>query len=311
MVGAGSTSSKSSLRFGAKRRSASTLIELLVVIAIIALLISILLPSLKRSMDLASATMCQYHLREIGHGIMMYRYDNKGWLPVSESKLPQGTQSVTAGVDVAGIGTIEEEIHENESWFVKLFPTYLQDPGILACPDDPYGFRITRARNRLREPAVADFASYGLNDFILTVNGGILANLDRHRPDRLSETILLCDLGPDEMRFSAQQRSRTGSGYGPLRNRGMTAWDDSFDPYSGRPANPWVTSRHSHGINIVTVGGSVRHVRTDDLIREPILREYPKCAAGDCPLCKELKWFHYTFAKFRLFWWTGSIPKDK
>ena len=64
-----------------KRSRAFTLIELLVVIAIIALLISILLPSLSRARELSKRTVCSANLRGIGQAFYLYAQDDPGVFP--------------------------------------------------------------------------------------------------------------------------------------------------------------------------------------------------------------------------------------
>ncbi len=64
-----------------QRLKGFTLIELLVVIAIIALLISILLPSLSRARELSKRLVCASNVKGIGTSAKIYANDNsENWM---------------------------------------------------------------------------------------------------------------------------------------------------------------------------------------------------------------------------------------
>ncbi|MGF1634570.1 MAG: prepilin-type N-terminal cleavage/methylation domain-containing protein [Phycisphaerae bacterium] len=81
---------------------AFTLVELLVVIAIIALLVSILLPSLIKARDAATAVYCLSNIRQMGVSINNYAQENDGWMQqnnwvqklVNTGYLPSGDAAV-------------------------------------------------------------------------------------------------------------------------------------------------------------------------------------------------------------------------
>jgi type II secretory pathway pseudopilin PulG len=267
---------------------------LLVVIALIGVLVSALMPSLKRSMTQARATVCKHDLREVGISLMAYRYENDGWLPTVE-KPPGPIHAVGAKV---------------EPWFAKLYPTYFNDLLILTCPEDPYKYRMMKVGDQhARDPYVADYSSYGMNRFLATAAGGMLADLDRHGPSRPSDTILLADSGPDYV-TAGVPRPAGQPVVGPDRNMSLLSWDDGADPFSGDNAQSWLTMRHGHGINLLTATAGVQSARTREIMSEPISRYYHGCASGGCTLCNDLRLFHYTFARDRLFWWTGPPPVE-
>jgi type II secretory pathway pseudopilin PulG len=267
-----------------------TLIELLVVISMIGFLIALLIPSLKRSVNLASSTICQHNLKQLGTSLLMYTTENDGWLPVTKV-----VESAAASAEP-----------ESPSWFAMLFPTYMPDPMLMRCPSDPFGNRMEQYRDNIDDPEAANAVSYGLNQFIMTAGGGYLANVERRHPKRPAQTILVADLGPDDMRYEERTRETSGPG----RNGSLVAWGGGWDPYSDTPKSSWLTRRHGHGIHVLALDSSVHDVASDRILRSPVKRFYANCKAGGCALCNELSTPHYSFAKDHLYWWTGTIPAE-
>jgi prepilin-type N-terminal cleavage/methylation domain-containing protein/prepilin-type processing-associated H-X9-DG protein len=139
------------------RRHAFTLIELLVVIAIIALLMSILMPSLNRVRKQSRAVACQANLKQWAYIWHMYTEDSNG-------KYNKGASSV--GGDAGN------------DWPVLLMP-YYQDRGALTlCPaalrpmvtQGQFAFRAwswdQQGWGDLRQKETKDCGSYGENEWI-------------------------------------------------------------------------------------------------------------------------------------------------
>src|SRR5689334_14036471 len=90
-------------------RRGFTLVELLVVIGVIALLIAILLPSLKKARESAVRTQCASNLRQIHGAVVMYANENKGWLP---QRYEVRKRTLTAAEVAKGykVNTLEEGV---------------------------------------------------------------------------------------------------------------------------------------------------------------------------------------------------------
>ncbi|MCP4251314.1 MAG: prepilin-type N-terminal cleavage/methylation domain-containing protein [bacterium] len=281
-----------------------TLVELLVVVSIIALLISILLPSLKQARVQAQAVACAANERSIVLGILTYQMDHRGYLP----------HNLWSEWDWG--------VPKRDLWFYKLFPTYLGNPAVLVCPGDPFQDQFDFEANfpspsfPKRSNARAFSCGYGMNYVFRHWGEPESFNTERYAPSRPRNTILFAEVGPDDEIETAPLGSAMFRVGKPWRDGGRLVWDDGARAWYD--AATWLTGRHAGKINMTSLDGAVHRVSTLTNLRSGARTTDSRGVAADCTFCNLPKYgaqwgwtqeYHYVFSHADLYWWTGPFPQ--
>lgn len=145
-----------------KARQGFTLIELLVVISIIAVLMGILMPSLRMARMHAQRIVSTSHLRQIGIGLELYAEDHRGFFPETSHGLTGSDARERSWVNTLSpyVGDVNEiricPADPNRSIRLEAGTTsYVMNEYVATDPVDPFGRMVGKSyrnKHRLRRP---------------------------------------------------------------------------------------------------------------------------------------------------------------
>ncbi|MGD8452784.1 MAG: prepilin-type N-terminal cleavage/methylation domain-containing protein [Phycisphaerae bacterium] len=245
---------------GATGRQGFTLIELLVVVAIIALLISILLPSLQGARDRAKAAVCGANLRQMGVALELYLDHNEGFYP-GEHSLKGNTAFIVWAPRVRLYAAMQEKIFwcpaaDNKSHWKVVMGAELVPRYVLG-----YGYQL--GEKPLRSGDNGDLFCYGYNSWgvaevINPVTGvclGLGANVDDPNWPEAWSVRVEHIVQPSDMIALADSQADG-------------VWDSAIDPENWQD-HEWPSARHYGGAEVMFCDGHATYMKQKALV-EPV-----------------------------------------
>jgi prepilin-type N-terminal cleavage/methylation domain-containing protein/prepilin-type processing-associated H-X9-DG protein len=223
---------------GKRRRSGFTLVELLVVIGIIALLISILLPTLSSARGAANALKCSANLRQIGNFALLYANDNHGFVPRNYER------------------SDTTQFNKGAYFYAEVFAKYQKvDINFLGTTDPNYTNRDKLMQPQLARCLVYRCPSYAKEDQLVTYVTNARQNVNNTAPSQGEFAFKLT-----KMRWSSEVAyamdgalSLSTTDYGS-----HDIFQDIHLPMGSSPRTPNPKDkRHKDNVNILWVDGHV------------------------------------------------------
>jgi prepilin-type N-terminal cleavage/methylation domain-containing protein/prepilin-type processing-associated H-X9-DG protein len=203
-----------------RARHGFTLIELLVVIAIIAILASLLLPTLGRAKEKGMQMRCMSNMRQLGLSAVLYAMDNRDFFPVRR---------------------------DDNRWPTQLKPYYL-DTKLLLCPVDkgPPGGKPGAYLNRdgLPDNLYRSYIINGWNDFFKATMKGY--DVSSTANQQMSTTAIRI---PTDTIVFGERKSDSDQYY-------MDLFEPSRNGARGNDITEIERGRHSNPQGLKTVGGA-------------------------------------------------------
>ncbi len=248
-----------------------TLIELLVVISIIALLISILLPSLAKAKQDAEATVCSSNIRQLLIGLQGYVNTNSGMFPLNGILFPH----VAKYPPYVGSTTSDAQTYElDQTWgntqsynlrFGALFP-YMANLNNKAMTQTAYQAQTKLASFRNEFPSLNPLVDKYAAAFLCPADTGFR---DSPNAVTLQNNWTSVNIGPEGSGgfWSYSVNSITNSQSAVLKTIFGTN-------KSGTPMTPWSYPLTSGAINnpqfLIFIEESAQHSNFNDEVMDPV-----------------------------------------